>query len=111
MKWLGAGVVTAGVVLAYGTGVAAAETRPGSDSAGTTSSQSADADDKTAGLDADAARASDLSRDDSHAADEDGADADIERGKLDTPPVEDSTRMSSPTTKLKIPALRSKKRT
>lgn len=42
VKWLGAGVVTAGVALACGTGIAAAETGSGQDSSGATSSQSAD---------------------------------------------------------------------
>ncbi|MGZ8776523.1 MAG: hypothetical protein ACXWZ5_11425, partial [Mycobacterium sp.] len=105
VKWLGAGVVTAGVVLACGTAVAAAETDPGSGSAGTTSSQpadkdeqsadkdeqTADKDDRTAGPDAGAVPASDPPRDYPQGAADDETDADIEFGDPDTPPVDDST--------------------
>ncbi len=95
VKWLGAGVVTAGVVLACGTGVAVAETDSGSHSTGTTSSQSADksvdGDDKTAAPDGDTAPGSKLPRNDAQAADEDGTDADTEVDAPDTPTAGDIT--------------------
>jgi lipocalin len=90
VKWLGTGMLTAGLTAAMlaGAGAAAAEDESGSDSAGTTSSQSAQNDDSAAGQDAD----SGAPQDDPPAADDEETGADVEPG---TAPAEETTPAES----------------